>query len=72
MLDDWNHDIKSLLDKVEQTCHLINREKIVHMDNWIMSFDVYYNKLFIFLNFSKKMIFFRSVGFWGFGVLGLR
>lgn len=30
-LDDWNSDIKTLLDKVEQTCHLINREKIVHM-----------------------------------------
>jgi hypothetical protein len=29
MLDDWNRDIKTLLDKVEQTCHLINREKIV-------------------------------------------
>ena len=29
MLDDWNRDVKSLLDKVEQTCHLINREKIV-------------------------------------------
>lgn len=23
-LDDWNSNIKSLLDKVEQTCHLIN------------------------------------------------
>ena len=30
-LGDWNSDIKSLLDKVEQTCHLINREKIVHL-----------------------------------------
>jgi hypothetical protein len=29
-LDNWNVDLKSLLDKVEQTCHLINREKIVH------------------------------------------
>jgi 26S proteasome regulatory subunit N5 len=29
MLDDWNRDVKTLLDKVEQTCHLINREKIV-------------------------------------------
>ena len=31
MLGDWNSDIKSLLEKVEQTCHLINREKIVQM-----------------------------------------
>lgn len=31
MLGDWNSDIKTLLDKVEQTCHLINREKVVHM-----------------------------------------
>jgi len=31
MLDDWNSDIKTLLDKVEQTCHLINREKIIHL-----------------------------------------
>lgn len=30
-LGDWNSDVKVLLDKVEQTCHLINREKIVHM-----------------------------------------
>jgi len=30
-LGDWNSDIKGLLDKVEQTCHLINREKIVHL-----------------------------------------
>lgn len=30
LLGDWNSDIKSLLDKVEQTCHLINREKIIH------------------------------------------
>lgn len=29
-LDNWNSDIRLLLDKVEQTCHLINREKIVH------------------------------------------
>jgi len=31
MLGDWNADIKTLLDKVEMTCHLINREKIVHL-----------------------------------------
>jgi len=30
MLGDWNSDIKTMLDKIEQTCHLINREKIVH------------------------------------------
>ena len=30
MLGDWNNDVKSLLDKVEQTCLLINREKIIH------------------------------------------
>jgi 26S proteasome regulatory subunit N5 len=29
VLDSWNEDIKELLDKVEQTVHLINREKIV-------------------------------------------
>lgn len=29
MLDDWNSDVKTLLDKVEETCHLINREKII-------------------------------------------
>jgi len=29
-LSEWNKDVGSLLDKVEQTCHLINREKIVH------------------------------------------
>jgi 26S proteasome regulatory subunit N5 len=29
LLGDWNADIKTLLDKVEATCHLINREKIV-------------------------------------------
>lgn len=26
----WNHNIKTTLDKIEQTCHLINREKIIH------------------------------------------
>lgn len=30
MLGDWNTDLKTMLDKIEQTCHLINREKIVH------------------------------------------
>jgi len=27
-LDGWNHDTRSILDKVEQTCHLINRDKV--------------------------------------------
>lgn len=30
ILNDWNYDVRSLLDKIEQTCHLINREKVVH------------------------------------------
>lgn len=30
ILNDWNYDIRSLLDKIEQTCHLINREKVVY------------------------------------------
>ena len=30
VLNEWNYDIRSMLDKVEQTCHLINREKVVH------------------------------------------
>lgn len=30
VLENWNGDINALLDKVEQTCHLINREKITH------------------------------------------
>ena len=30
ILNDWNYDIRSLLDKIEQTCHLINRENVVH------------------------------------------
>mmetsp|Transcript_15176 Transcript_15176/g.11035 ORF Transcript_15176/g.11035 Transcript_15176/m.11035 type:complete len:105 (-) Transcript_15176:27-341(-) len=30
ILNDWNHDIRTLLDKIEQTCHLINRENVVH------------------------------------------
>ena len=29
-LNDWNYDIRHMLDKIEQTCHLINREKVVH------------------------------------------
>lgn len=29
-LNAWNVDIGSLLDKIETTCHLINREKVVH------------------------------------------
>lgn len=29
-LEGWNKDIKQLLSKVENTCHLINREKMVH------------------------------------------
>ena len=30
VLNGWNYDVRHLLDKVEQTCHLINREKVVH------------------------------------------
>lgn len=30
ILNDWNYDIRSMLDKIETTCHLINREKVVH------------------------------------------
>ena len=26
----WNTNVKETLDKIEQTCHLINREKIIH------------------------------------------
>lgn len=29
-LNDWNSDIKSMLRKVETTCHLIHREQVVH------------------------------------------
>jgi hypothetical protein len=25
-LQNWNHDVKVTLDKIEHTCHLINRE----------------------------------------------
>lgn len=29
-LNNWNHDIKSLLSKIDTTCHLINRERVVY------------------------------------------
>ena len=29
-LNEWNYDVRSMLDKIEMTCHLINREKVVH------------------------------------------
>uniref|UniRef100_A0A7S3JDW6 PCI domain-containing protein n=1 Tax=Euplotes harpa TaxID=151035 RepID=A0A7S3JDW6_9SPIT len=29
-LNNWNSDIKSLLGKIDKTCHLINREKVVY------------------------------------------
>lgn len=29
-LNEWNFDVREMLDKIEQTCHLINREKVVH------------------------------------------
>ena len=29
-LNEWNFDVRLMLDKIEQTCHLINREKVVH------------------------------------------
>jgi N6-adenosine-specific RNA methylase IME4 len=29
-LNEWNFDVRHMLDKIEQTCHLINREKVVH------------------------------------------
>jgi len=29
-LNNWNHDIKSLLGKIDKTCHLINRERVVY------------------------------------------
>lgn len=29
-LNTWNTDLSELLDKIETTCHLINREKVVH------------------------------------------
>lgn len=30
-LNSWNSDLKLTLDKIEQTCHLIDREKVIHM-----------------------------------------
>ncbi len=30
-LNEWNYDIRTLLDKVEQVNHLINREKVIYM-----------------------------------------
>lgn len=30
-LNSWNEDLKQTLDKIEQTCHLIDREKVIHM-----------------------------------------
>jgi len=29
-LNGWNSDIKTLLSKIEETCHLINRERVVY------------------------------------------
>ena len=29
-LNSWNFDLKVTLDKIETTCHLINREKVIH------------------------------------------
>ena len=29
-LSAWNNDIKSILDKIESTCHLIKREQMTH------------------------------------------
>lgn len=29
-LNGWNYDIRNILEKVETTCHLINRENVVH------------------------------------------
>jgi hypothetical protein len=29
-LNEWNYDVRHMLEKIEQTCHLINREKVVH------------------------------------------
>ena len=29
-LNEWNSDINSLLGKIEETCHLINRERVVY------------------------------------------
>ena len=29
-LNAWNQDLKTTLDKIETTCHLIDREKVIH------------------------------------------
>ena len=29
-LNDWNYNLRSLLDKIEQTCHLIHRENVIY------------------------------------------
>lgn len=29
-LNNWNHDVKDLLFKIDKTCHLINRERVVY------------------------------------------
>ena len=29
-LNELNYDVRHMLEKIEQTCHLINREKVVH------------------------------------------
>lgn len=29
-LSTWNTDVMQILDKVEHTCHLINREQVIH------------------------------------------
>ena len=29
-LNSWNQDLKTTLDKIEMTCHLIDREKVIH------------------------------------------
>lgn len=34
ILNDWNYDVRHMLDKIENTCHLINREKVVHNAAW--------------------------------------
>jgi hypothetical protein len=31
-LNSWNQDLKTTLDKIETTCHLIDREKVIHMN----------------------------------------
>ena len=29
-LNHWNADLQTTMDKIEQTCHLIDREKVIH------------------------------------------